>query len=205
MIIRLAGMSVRQGCLLGLLMCALMMGVALVLQYVYGLTPCPLCIGQRIAVLLAAFVFAIGALHNPAGNLGRGLYAGLAALASAKAMPRVMYGCSRCRRRTYRVAGRPDYMMEARPGCTPGAGRSVPRWAARCWACRSRNGRSVRRVAADSAGHAGRYRDSPPLRRPKRREGRCPHVRSMAREAMTGETTMLEDTKTALERWACIR
>ena len=59
MIIRLAGMSVRQGCLLGLLMCALMMGVALVLQYVYGLTPCPLCIGQRIAVLLAAFVFAI--------------------------------------------------------------------------------------------------------------------------------------------------
>ena len=83
MIIRLAGMSVRQGCLLGLLMCALMMGVALVLQYVYGLTPCPLCIGQRIAVLLAAFVFAIGALHNPAGNLGRGLYAGLAALASA--------------------------------------------------------------------------------------------------------------------------
>ncbi|WP_280563215.1 disulfide bond formation protein B [Chromohalobacter sp. 48-RD10] len=83
MITRLAAMSVRRGCLLGLAMCVLMMGVALVLQYVYELTPCPLCIGQRIAVLLAALVFAVGAVHNPAGRVGRGVYAGLGALAAA--------------------------------------------------------------------------------------------------------------------------
>lgn len=83
MITRLAAMNVRRGCLLGLAMCVLMMGVALVLQYVYGLTPCPLCIGQRIAVLLAALVFVVGAVHNPAGCVGRGVYAGLGALAAA--------------------------------------------------------------------------------------------------------------------------
>ncbi|MCK0751759.1 disulfide bond formation protein B [Chromohalobacter japonicus] len=83
MITRLAAMNVRRGCLLGLSMCVLMMGVALVLQYVYGLTPCPLCIGQRIAVLLAALVFAVGAVHNPAGRVGRGVYASLGALAAA--------------------------------------------------------------------------------------------------------------------------
>lgn len=59
--------SVRQWSLAGLAFCALMMSVALLLQYVVGLEPCPLCILQRVAVLAAATVFVIAALHNPRG------------------------------------------------------------------------------------------------------------------------------------------
>lgn len=57
--------SVRRWGLAGLAFCALMMGVALMLQYVVGLEPCPLCILQRIAVLAAAAVLLVAAMHNP--------------------------------------------------------------------------------------------------------------------------------------------
>ncbi|WP_227368580.1 disulfide bond formation protein B [Halomonas sp. M20] len=62
--------NLRQWSLAGLAFCALMMGVALALQYVVGLTPCPLCILQRIAVLSAALVFLVAAIHNPRGKGG---------------------------------------------------------------------------------------------------------------------------------------
>ncbi|GAB6874323.1 disulfide bond formation protein B [Halomonas shantousis] len=59
-----------------------MMGVALILQYVFALAPCPLCIFQRVAVLTAALVFAVGALHNPRrrGGIVYGVLALLAVL-----------------------------------------------------------------------------------------------------------------------------
>nr|WP_299242637.1 disulfide bond formation protein B [uncultured Halomonas sp.] len=63
-------LNIRQWSLAGLAFCALMMGVALALQYVVGLTPCPLCILQRIAVLSAALVFLVAAIHNPRGKGG---------------------------------------------------------------------------------------------------------------------------------------
>lgn len=69
--------SVRRWSLAGLAFCALMMGVALVLEHVVGLEPCPLCIFQRVAVLSAAAVFLVAALHNPAGRLGAGVYGAL--------------------------------------------------------------------------------------------------------------------------------
>lgn len=75
-------MSVRQWSLAGLALCALMMGVALVLQHVVGLEPCPLCIFQRVAVLAAAVVFLAAAIHGPAGR-GGVAYAGLALAAVA--------------------------------------------------------------------------------------------------------------------------
>lgn len=59
--------SIRQCSVLGLAFCALMMMVALWLQYGVGLEPCPLCIFQRVAVLAAALVFLIAAIHNPRG------------------------------------------------------------------------------------------------------------------------------------------
>jgi len=62
--------SVRQWSLAGLAFCVLMMGVALALQYVAGLEPCPLCIFQRVAVLAAAAIFLIAAIHNPRGHGG---------------------------------------------------------------------------------------------------------------------------------------
>jgi len=57
--------SIRQWCVLGLVMCCFMMAVALYLQYGIGLEPCPLCIFQRVAVISAGVVFLIGAIHNP--------------------------------------------------------------------------------------------------------------------------------------------
>ncbi|MHB0774614.1 disulfide bond formation protein B [Halomonas sp. WWR20] len=80
MMTRLVRVSTRQWCLVGLLMCLLMMGVALILQYVYALAPCPLCIFQRVAVLAAALVFIVGALHNPRRG-GGVVYGALALLA----------------------------------------------------------------------------------------------------------------------------
>jgi len=84
----LARLSVRQWSLAGLAFCALMMAVALGLEFVVGLEPCPLCIFQRVAVLAAAAVFAVAALHNPRGRLGSALYGllGLAAVAGGIAV-----------------------------------------------------------------------------------------------------------------------
>ncbi len=73
----LARLSVRQWSLAGLAFCVLMMAVALGLEHLGGLEPCPLCIFQRVAVLAAAAVFAVAALHNPRGRLGAVLYGGL--------------------------------------------------------------------------------------------------------------------------------
>lgn len=80
---RLARLSVRQWSLAGLAFCALMMLVALGLEHIGGLHPCPLCIFQRVAVLAAAAVFAVAALHNPAGRVGAGVYGALSLAAVA--------------------------------------------------------------------------------------------------------------------------
>jgi disulfide bond formation protein DsbB len=60
--------------LLGFTACAGLMAAALVLQYVAGLEPCPLCILQRVAVMLLGAVLLLAALHNP-GAVGRRIYA----------------------------------------------------------------------------------------------------------------------------------
>ena len=73
----LARLSVRHWSLAGLAFCTLMMAVALVLEHVAGLAPCPLCIFQRVAVFAAAAVFAVAAIHNPSGRLGAGVYGAL--------------------------------------------------------------------------------------------------------------------------------
>jgi disulfide bond formation protein DsbB len=51
-----------------------MMAVALGLEHIGGFDPCPLCIFQRVAVIAAGVVFAIAALHSPAGRVGKGIY-----------------------------------------------------------------------------------------------------------------------------------
>lgn len=73
----LSHLSVRQWSLAGLAFCGLMMAVALGLEHIGGLEPCPLCIFQRVAVLAAAVVFTVAAIHNPRGRLGATLYGGL--------------------------------------------------------------------------------------------------------------------------------
>lgn len=68
--------------LLGFAACTGLMIAALVLQYVEGLEPCPLCILQRVAVMLLGAVFLLAALHNP-GTPGRRVYAAAALLIAA--------------------------------------------------------------------------------------------------------------------------
>lgn len=76
-------MDVRGANALGALACAGLMAYALYAQYALGLEPCPLCIFQRVAVVVVGFLFLVAALH-PAGGFGRRIYSvliGLGALA----------------------------------------------------------------------------------------------------------------------------
>ncbi len=66
----------------GALVCTGMMGFALYAQHVLLLDPCPLCILQRIAVILIGVVFFVAAVHKPGVTGGR-IYAGLLGLSAA--------------------------------------------------------------------------------------------------------------------------
>ena len=59
-----------------------MMAVALYAQHVLLLEPCPLCVFQRIAVILLGLIFLVAALHNP-GRTGSRVYSLPMALAAA--------------------------------------------------------------------------------------------------------------------------
>lgn len=62
----------------GVMLCALMMAVALGLEHIGGLEPCPLCIFQRLGVIATGLVLGVAAIHSPAGRAGRAVYAVLA-------------------------------------------------------------------------------------------------------------------------------
>lgn len=50
---------------LGFLGCVFLLSMGAYFQFVQGLDPCPLCISQRIAILLTGLVFLSAAIHNP--------------------------------------------------------------------------------------------------------------------------------------------
>ena len=52
------------------------MGVALYMEHVMALEPCPLCIMQRVMVITTAIFALIGAIHGP-GETGIRVYGGL--------------------------------------------------------------------------------------------------------------------------------
>lgn len=62
--------------------CVFLIAVALYMEHVMELMPCPLCIFQRIAVIAAGFIALVAAIHNP-GRLGSRVYGGLVVVASA--------------------------------------------------------------------------------------------------------------------------
>ena len=64
----------RVAFLLGFVVCASLLGWAYYLQYVEGLDPCPLCIFQRVVVLVIALIFLVGTFHEP-GRVGAWIYA----------------------------------------------------------------------------------------------------------------------------------
>lgn len=73
---------IRPMFLIGFLLCAMMIGVALFMQYYMLLEPCPLCIFQRVAVMIIGAVFLLGALHNPSTSGGKRSYGLLILLAA---------------------------------------------------------------------------------------------------------------------------
>jgi protein dithiol:quinone oxidoreductase len=102
-------MTARLGNLLGFLACAGLLAYAYYAQYVMHLEPCPLCMFQRIGIIVLAIVFLIAALHDPGVN-GRRVYAvllGLSALA------------------TIGIALRHLYIQHMPPGSVPACGASL--------------------------------------------------------------------------------
>lgn len=76
-----ACLNARWAFTLGFLATLTLLGIAFYFQFKEGLEPCPLCISQRLAVVLVGLVMGIAALHNP-GPRGIRIYAMLAGLAS---------------------------------------------------------------------------------------------------------------------------
>lgn len=71
--------SSRTVFLLGFLSCLSMLMLAGYFQFIEHFEPCPLCILQRIAILVVGVVFLIAALHNPK-TTGVRIYGALIAL-----------------------------------------------------------------------------------------------------------------------------
>jgi protein dithiol:quinone oxidoreductase len=71
--------SSRTVFLLGFLSCLSMLLVAGYFQFIEHFEPCPLCILQRVAILLIGVIFLIAALHNP-NTTGVRIYGVLIAL-----------------------------------------------------------------------------------------------------------------------------
>lgn len=64
------------------LACGLLMAIALYMQYIMNLTPCYLCIVQRVFVIATGVIALIAFLHNP-HPAGIRVYGGLTALTAA--------------------------------------------------------------------------------------------------------------------------
>lgn len=73
-------MTARLVFAVGLAASAGALAFAFLLEYAFGLEPCPLCWLQRFAMFAVAVICLPGLLHGPSG-FGRWLYAGLASLA----------------------------------------------------------------------------------------------------------------------------
>src|SRR5690625_6405050 len=63
--------------------CALLLAIALYMEYVMGLIPCPLCMTQRVFVLLVGVFALLAVVHHPR-RWGRRVYAGFGLLADRK-------------------------------------------------------------------------------------------------------------------------
>jgi disulfide bond formation protein DsbB len=93
---------------LSFLICLLAMAFALYLQLSLGQDPCPLCILQRIAVILLGVISLIALIHHPK-PLGIRIYASLGLLSS-------LFGLATAARQVYLQSLPPDQT----PACGPG-------------------------------------------------------------------------------------
>ena len=90
----------------GFLVCASLMAYALYAQYGLGLEPCPLCIFQRIGVILMGVTFLAAGLHQPRSG-GRYVYGVLVAFFALL---------------TAAIAARQLYIQSLPPGTLPSCG-----------------------------------------------------------------------------------
>ncbi len=72
-------LNFRSSFFLAAFTCFALLAAAHILERVYYLEPCPLCILQRGVFWIMAFLFLLGAIHHPK-NKGRFIYAGLTLL-----------------------------------------------------------------------------------------------------------------------------
>jgi disulfide bond formation protein DsbB len=112
-----AWLTRRIGNLLGFLASAGLIGYALYVQYGLGLEPCPLCILQRVAVMVAGALFLVAALHDPAERGARvyGALIDLAALAGILVAARHMWIMAQPPGSVAECGASLDYMMEVLP------------------------------------------------------------------------------------------
>jgi len=87
-------------------LCFALLGYALYAQYGLHLEPCPLCILQRIGIVLLGIVFLLAAAHHPRAR-GAYVYAALLVLAAGA---------------TIGVAARHLYIQSQPPGSVPACG-----------------------------------------------------------------------------------
>ena len=95
--------------LFGLLACTALLAYAIFEQFHMGIEPCPKCIFQRIAFIVMAAFFLVGAVHDPR-VVGRRVYAVLVAIAA-------VVGAVVAVRHVYVQLAPPDPLMG---GCGPG-------------------------------------------------------------------------------------
>ncbi len=73
--------GIRQTYFIVFLGCTGLILAALYMQHAMGMHPCPLCITQRIFVIVVGLLALLAALHNPAA-FGRKIYGGLSIIAA---------------------------------------------------------------------------------------------------------------------------
>ncbi len=101
----------------GALVCGSLLGYAYYLQYFAHLEPCPLCIFQRVAVLVLGLLFLVAAVHNPERTGARvyGVLLDLAALAGIAVAARHVYIQSLPPGQVPSCGATLDYMLEVFP------------------------------------------------------------------------------------------
>jgi disulfide bond formation protein DsbB len=107
----------RTGNLLGFLACAALLGFAYYAQYGLGLEPCPLCILQRIAVLVVGVLFLAALVHNPGDRGARtyGVLIDLVALAGIAVAARQIWIINQPAGSVAECGASLDYMMAVLP------------------------------------------------------------------------------------------
>ena len=107
----------RNANLLGLIWCVGLMGYALFVQYGLHEEPCPLCILQRVAVMVVGALFLVAFLHNPADRGARvyGALIDLAAVAGIFVAARHVWIIAQPPGTVAECGASLDYMMDVLP------------------------------------------------------------------------------------------